>query len=185
MTATFRRSSRRLAFVAGIVTLAGLTGCQSAPTMPVVAHVDLPRFMGPWYVIANIPTFIEKDIYDAVESYELKADGTIATTFTYRKGAPDGPSKVMRPRGFVVPDTGNAVWGMQFVWPIKKEYLIAHVDADYRETIIGRSQRDYVWIMARTPTIPAADYERLVRKVAELGYDTAKLQRIPQSSGAR
>ena len=31
------------------------------PTIPTAAPVDLPRFMGDWYVIANIPTFIEKD----------------------------------------------------------------------------------------------------------------------------
>jgi apolipoprotein D and lipocalin family protein len=43
-----------------------------------VPHVDLPRFMGDWYVIANIPTFVEEDAYSAVESYQLDFDGTIA-----------------------------------------------------------------------------------------------------------
>jgi apolipoprotein D and lipocalin family protein len=69
---------------------------------------------------------------------------------------------------------------MQFVWPITAEYLIAHVDADYSETIIARSSRDYVWIMARTPQIPEADFARLERKVADLGYDVGKLERVPQ-----
>jgi hypothetical protein len=99
---------------------------------------------------------------------------------TYRDGGFDGPEKVMRPRGFVRDGTSNAVWGMQFVWPVRSEYLIAHVDPEYRETIIGRSKRDYVWIMARTPTIPAEDYARLEAKVAALGYDVAKLQKVPQ-----
>jgi len=40
---------------------------------------------------------------------------------------------------------------MQFLWPFKAEYLIAYVDPDYSETIIARNNRDYVWIMARTP----------------------------------
>jgi apolipoprotein D and lipocalin family protein len=86
----------------------------------------------------------------------------------------------MRPRGFVRDRQSNAVWGMQFVWPIKAEYLVAYVDADYTETIIARSRRDYVWIMARTPRISPADFARLQRKVADLGYDTSKLQRVPQ-----
>jgi apolipoprotein D and lipocalin family protein len=89
----------------------------------------------------------------------------------------------MRPRGFVRDTTSNAVWGMQFVWPIKAEYLIAHVDEDYTETIIARSQLDYVWIMARKPVIPEQDYQRLVGMVAELGYDVAKLQKVPQRWG--
>ena len=66
-----------------------LIGCQSAtlPPLKTVANVDLPRFMGDWYVIANIPTFIEKGAHNAVESYRLDKDGTIATTFTFRAGS--------------------------------------------------------------------------------------------------
>jgi apolipoprotein D and lipocalin family protein len=157
-----------------------LAACSATPAIPVAERVDLERFMGDWYVIANIPTRPEKGAHNAVESYRLDEDGSIATTFTFREGAFDGPEKVMRPRGFVRDGQSNAVWGMQFVWPIKAEYLVAHVDADYTETIIARSRRDYVWIMARTPTIPPADFARLKRKVADLGYDTSKLQRVPQ-----
>ncbi len=140
-----------------------LSACSSAPTIPVAERVDLERFMGDWYVIANIPTSPEN-----------------ATTFTFREGSFDGPEKVMRPRGFVRDQESNAVWGMQFVWPIKAEYLIAHVDEDYSETIIARSRLDYVWVMARTPQIPAEDFERLRRQVADLGYDVNKLQKVPQ-----
>jgi len=165
----------------GIATLAlMLAACSSSPAIPVAERVDLERFMGDWYVIANIPTPPEKGAHNAVESYRLDRDGTIATTFTFREGAFDGPEKVMRPRGFVRDRDSNAVWGMQFIWPFKAEYLIAHVDPDYTETIIARSSRDYVWIMARTPQIPAQDYARLEKRVAELGYDTAKLERVPQ-----
>jgi len=165
----------------GLVTLTlMLAACSSNPAIPVAERVDLERFMGDWYVIANIPTSPEKGAHNAVESYRLDRDGTIATTFTFREGSFDGPEKVMRPRGFVRDQQSNAVWGMQFVWPIKAEYLVAHVDADYTETIIARSRRDYVWIMARTPQIPEADFARLKQKVADLGYDTGKLERVPQ-----
>jgi len=165
----------------GLITLTlMLSACSSTPSIPVAERVDLDRFMGDWYVIANIPTSPEKGAHNAVESYRLDKDGSIATTFTFREGAFDGPEKVMRPRGFVRDRTSNAVWGMQFVWPIKAEYLIAYVDDDYTETIIARSRRDYVWIMARTPQVSEADYARLTRKVADLGYDMAKLERVPQ-----
>jgi apolipoprotein D and lipocalin family protein len=170
--------------LAGVVSIAVmLSACSSAPTIPTAKNVDLPRFMGDWYVIANIPTWPERDAYNAIESYKLDPDGSIATTFTFRKGAFDGPEKVMRPRGFVTDEKSNAVWGMQFVWPIKAEYLISHVDAGYTETIIARSSRDYVWIMARKPVLSEADYARLVQMVADLGYDMSKLQKVPQRWG--
>ncbi|MGD9242002.1 MAG: lipocalin family protein, partial [Desulfobacterales bacterium] len=79
-----------------------------------VESVELERFMGDWYVIANIPTFIEKGAHNAVESYRLAEDGTIETTFTFNKDAPNGPLKVYTPRGFLLDKSSNAVWGMQF-----------------------------------------------------------------------
>jgi apolipoprotein D and lipocalin family protein len=69
---------------------------------------------------------------------------------------------------------------MQFLWPFKAEYLIAELDAGYRQTVIARNARDDVWIMARTPAIPAADYQRLLAGVAALGYDTGQIRTGPQ-----
>ena len=162
--------------------LTALLGCRSAagPPIPTVPHVDLPRFMGDWYVIASIPTFLEKDAHNAMERYAMNPDGTIATTFSFRAGAFDGPEKRYSPTGFVRGDGSNAVWGMQFVWPVKAEYLIAHLSTDYSETVIARNARDHVWIMARTPTLSDADYARLIGFVGGLGYDTSRIERVPQ-----
>lgn len=159
-----------------------LGACSTARRAPIatVPHVDLQRFMGDWYVIAAIPTFVEKNAYDAVESYRLGADGTIRTTYTFRRGGFDGPVKTLRPRGWIVDKTSNARWAMQFVWPIKAQYLIAYLSPDYGETIIARDARDYVWIMAREPTLTVGEFRRLRGVVASLGYDTAQLRLVPQ-----
>ena len=101
-----------------------ILGCQTMKPIHTVDYVDLNRFMGDWYVIANIPTFIEKDAYNAIESYRLENDGTVATTFRFNKGSLDGPLKEYHPRGFIRDKESNAVWGMQFIWPFKAEYRI-------------------------------------------------------------
>ncbi len=159
-----------------------VTGCQSVsqPPIHVVDHVDLERFMGDWYVIANIPTILERGAHNAVESYELLPDGSIQTTFTFRAGAFDGPEKRYHPHGFVIDKASNAVWGMQFVWPIKADFRIVYLAPDYSQTVIGRQKRDYVWIMARTPSIPDGDYRKILAFLAAQGYDTAKIERVPQ-----
>jgi apolipoprotein D and lipocalin family protein len=74
----------------------------------------------------------------------------------------------------------NAVWGMQFVWPIKADYRITYLNDDYSQTIVSREKRDYVWIMARTPLIPEADYQRLLKILIEQGYDINKVIKVPQ-----
>jgi apolipoprotein D and lipocalin family protein len=129
-----------------MAVLAELFGASTPPTIPPVASVDLPRFMGDWYVIAQIPTYIER--------------------------------KAFR----VVPGTNNAVWEMQFVWPIQAEYVIVDLAPDYSRTIVGRSKRDYVWLMARTPSLPAPELAAAIEKIRVLGYDTAKLRMVPQAA---
>lgn len=157
-----------------------LSGCQSAAPLESVDYVDLERFMGDWYVIANIPTFVEKGAHNAVESYRLDEDGSIATTFTFRKDGFDGKQKTYEPRGFVVDRDSNAIWEMQFLWPFKGDYRIVYLDPDYSTTVIGRSKRDYVWLMARTPELEAAEYERALQAIRVAGYDMSQLQLVPQ-----
>ena len=159
--------------------LAAMLGCQTTAPIRTAEYVDLERFMGDWYVLASIPTRIERNAFNAVESYRMSDDGTIATTFSFNEGGFDGEAKTYNPTGFVRDNESNAIWGMQFIWPIKAEYLVMHVDPDYEQTIIGRSKRDYVWIMARTPSIPTEQYERHVAFLAEQGYDVTQLRQVP------
>jgi len=165
--------------ILGLVLVVTVAACSSPEPLRTVDNVDLKRFMGDWYVIANIPTAIEKGAHNAVESYRLNDDGTIATTFTFRKGSFDGKTKMYHPRGFVQDDS-NAVWGMQFVWPIKADYRVIYLDENYNVTVIGRNKRDYVWIMARQPEIPEQEYQEILTMLKSVGYDTSSVQRVPQ-----
>lgn len=167
----------KIILVSGLLLIAG---CSSNRPMDTVEQVDLERFMGDWYVIANIPTFLDKNAFNPVESYRLNPDGTVATTFAFNAGALDGEQKVYQPRGFIR-DSSNAIWGMQFVWPIKADYRIVYLDQEYQYTVIGRTRRDYVWIMARAPQISAAKYLELTQFVATLGYDLDKLRKAEHS----
>ncbi len=164
-----------------MIALLILTGCcASLPPLKTVEKVEIQSFMGSWYVIACIPTFFETGAYNGVETYRLDSDGTIDTVFTFNEGGFDGPPKRYNPRGFIVDTVNNSTWGMQFIWPFKAEYLITHLTADYSQTVIGRNRRDYVWIMARTPQIPDADYQSIVKELEGQGYDISKLRKIPQ-----
>lgn len=145
-----------------------------------VASVDLSRFMGKWYVIGNIPSWQEKEAFNATETYTLNPEGKVDTVYHYRKGSFASKVKDIHSTGFVHKGTNNAVWGVQIIWPIKAQYVITYLNDDYSQTIIARDKRDYVWIMARTPTIPQADYDAMVAKVKAMGYDLKDLRKVPQ-----
>jgi len=163
----------------GLALLVACRGPVPAP-LPLAGRVDIPRFMGDWYVIACIPTRIERNAYAARESYQLARDGRVLVTFTFREGGFEGPLKRYSPVGFVAPEGNGAVWGMRFVWPFRADYRVMYVDRDYTQTIIGRQKRDYVWIMARSPTLSDADYQALVGRIAQAGYEVGALRRVPQ-----
>lgn len=163
-----------------LAAVPALYGCSHHPPMATVDYVDIERFMGDWYVVANIPTFIEKGAHNAVETYARNDDGTIATTFTFLDGGFDGEQKTYNPKGFIKDAKTNALWGMQFIWPIKADYRIIYLDEAYSKTVIGREARDYVWVMARKPQLSPDEYEEIVRFIADIGYDTSKMQKVPQ-----
>jgi apolipoprotein D and lipocalin family protein len=159
-----------------------LSACQSVshPPLALASKVDLSRFMGDWYVIANIPTYFERGAHNAVESYRLAPDGSIDVVFSYRSGSFEGEPKQMKMRAHVQDGSGNAVWGMEFIWPFKADYRVAYLAADYSLTVIGREKRDYVWVMARTPQIAESERLRLMAWLAAQGYDVSQVRQVPQ-----
>lgn len=163
-----------------VFLMLGVNPAKSAQApMDTVDYVELPRFMGDWYVIANIPTPFEKGAHNPVESYRLDNNGTIATTFSFNKQSFEGEKKSFSSRGFVKNKSTNATWGMQFVWPIKADYRVIYLDPDYQYTVIGRKARDYLWIMARNLEISDEKYTELVDFAVSMGYAADKIQRAP------
>lgn len=163
-----------------VLSALGISGCAGSELLPtrLAENVDIQRYMGSWYVIAQIPTFMEVGAHNAVETYSLAADGTIPTVFTCNKDGFNGPRKVIKSTAYTTDN--SAVLKVQFWWPFKADYRIMYLTPDYSQVIVGRNQRDYVWIMARTPQIPTADLEKMKQIVAEEGYDMRKLILVPQ-----
>lgn len=170
-------------FLMAALTMALLTlGAEAdpIPSLRPVAQVDLHRYMGRWYVIAMIPTSVEKDAHNAVETYKLEPDGTICTWYRLRPGSFDAPVKLIHSTASVVPGTGNAQWRVRLYWLLHVQYLIGWLKPDYSQMMVVRDRRDHLWYMARTPTVPEADYAAMLARAKSMGYDTARIVKVPQ-----
>ena len=152
------------------------------PPLKTVASVDLPRFMGAWYVIANIPNFMERGAHNSVETYTLRPDGKIDVLFVFNKDAFDGPKKTMTQLGWIHDSATNAEWRVRPFWPLSFPCLIIDLADDYSYTVIGYPSRKLVWIMAREKTIPEATYQAILGRLKEQGYDLSLIERIPQQN---
>jgi apolipoprotein D and lipocalin family protein len=166
-----------------LLALLSLSACHGAaadkPIIP-VAHVNLKRYMGRWYVIAAIPTSIERNDYNPVETYRLQPNGSICTVFRFRRGSFAARLHTVHSTATVVPHTGNAQWKVHLFWLLRLQYLVGWLSPHYSRVIVARDARDYVWLMARTPHITASQYRAMVARVAAMGYDIKKLRKSPQ-----
>ncbi len=169
-----------------LLSILMLTACQQHRGAPqeLASYVDIESFMGDWYVLAHAPTFLDRNAYAAIERYELKDDGRIATTYTFRKGGFDGPERSFHPVGTIYNTETNAEWRMRFFRLFSAPYYILYVDPDYQTTVIGIPSRSMAWIMARQPVVPEAVYEELESVLVEQGYELNILRRVPQQAGS-
>lgn len=153
-------------------------GAQRAP-LDAAPTVDLPRFMGTWYVIAHVPYFFEKGKVATRDEYGLRPDGRIDNYFVFKKqfGEED---KRWTGISTVVPGSNGARWKVQFVWPFSSELIVVHVDDDYQGAALATPDRKLAWVFGREPTMDAARYKALVAKLVERGVDASALQMVPQ-----
>lgn len=170
-------------FLACACVAGTLIACHHAgtdePIRP-VSHVDLPRYMGSWYVIAAIPTRFEHDDFNPVETYRLEANRAICTQFQFRRGGFEGPLKATHSTATMVRGTGNAEWRVHFFWVLREQYIIAWLAPDYSRVIVARDARDYVWLMARTPQVSLPEYQDMLARTRAMGYDVARIRKSPQ-----
>jgi apolipoprotein D and lipocalin family protein len=169
-----------LAFAACLL----IGGC-SADSKPLTLapSVDLDRYSGRWYVIANIPYFAESGNVGNYFDVSFRPSGELKDV--YNAHAKDFSAKLtsFAMGGYVVPDSGNARWRESPFWPLFLSYLILYVDPDYQTALVGYPGRGYGWVLARTPQIDDATYQSLLNRLRDQGYDTGQFRRVPQVPG--
>jgi apolipoprotein D and lipocalin family protein len=159
-----------------------LAGCgDDGKPLALAKDVDLARYAGRWYVIANIPYFAEKGNVGSYFDVSFQPGGGL--TDVYNAHAKDFGAKLssFTMGGYVVPDTGNARWRESPFWPLYLSYLILYVDPDYKYALVGYPGRGFGWVLARDPVIDDATYQSLLGRMQDQGYDTGQFRRVPQT----
>ncbi len=170
-----RISSLLLAF-----SLAASAALAEAPPVQTVASVDLARYAGKWYEIAAFPMFFQRQcVGDTTAEYALRPDGDISVRNRCR--TEDGFDEATA-RAWAVEGSGNARLKVQFFWPFRADYWVIGLDPEYRWAVVGNPGRKYLWILSRTPQLPAALQESALASAREQGYDLAPLRYTRQEA---
>lgn len=152
----------------------------SDPDIRTVSHVDLPRYMGKWYVIAHVPNFLENGKVATTDNYALLPDGTLSDVFKFRKDSFDKPEQEWSGPGWVTNPTTNASWKVRLFWPFKAGYLILELDPNYGWAVASTATGKLFWVLSRTPTLDKATYRDIEERLRKRRLDPNRLEPVPQ-----
>lgn len=158
-----------------------LAGCATTDTpLTLAPQIDLERYFGRWWIIANIPYFAERGNVGAYVEYYRRPDGDIADVYYAHDTSFDAPLTRREGRATVVEGHNNALWRVTFLWPIFVSYPILYVDPEYQVALIGYPDRSLGWVFSRKPVLDEATYQTLLARFAAQGYDISQFVKVPQ-----
>ena len=155
---------------------------QAAGPVATVPFVDLDRYVGDWFEIARFPNrFQRRCVADVRASYARRADGRLDVLNQCR--ADDGPiqargvARVVDDRTFARLKVRFAPAWLTFLPFVWGDYGIIGLAEDYSWAVVGSPDREYLWILARTPRLDEARAEAARGVARANGFDVERLIR--------
>ena len=145
------------------------------------SNVNLKRYQGTWYELARLPMYFQRNCAQSEARYTLLPDGDMSVF--NRCLTPEW--KWQEAKGTAtpqVPGKTDKLWVEFNNWftsllpgVAKGDYWVIQIAPDYSVSLVGSPDRKYLWILSRTPTLPAWEREHLLAKARQQGYDTSRL----------
>lgn len=180
---------RHLAPLVAAAVLAFATPAGAQPRLLTVPAVDLQRYAGTWHEVARLPNrFQSHCVADTSAQYTPRDDGTVSVVNRCRTNGSGEPEWDVA-EGLARPvDRTNARLQVSFLpaalrWlPIGwGDYWVIELDPDYRWSVVGEPSRRYLWVLSRTPSLPAETLDGILGRAREMGFP---VERVVVSGGA-
>jgi apolipoprotein D and lipocalin family protein len=157
---------------------------QVAPLQTVPA-LDVPRYMGTWHEIAKYPNWFQKKCVSSTQAtYSLQGDGRVQVLNRCKTDKGEWSEALGAARQIGGSTSAQlkvrfAPEWLSFIPMVWGDYWIIDLDSDYQWVVVSEPQREYLWILSRTPQMPAATYQALLTKLDKLGFDLKRLEVSP------
>lgn len=176
LTQTKRKGLWLLAalLITGLIIMA--TTRKELPELKTVPRVDLNKYAGKWYEIASFPQRFQKGCHCTTAEYTLSEKGYVIVENRCNKDSVNGKESYIKGKAFVEEGTGNAKLKVQFFWPFRGKYWIIDLANDYSYAVVGHPNREYLWILSRTPEMNTETYKQILLRLSENGFDVNRLQ---------
>jgi len=153
---------------------------QELPAVRTVASVDLQRYAGDWHEVARFPNrFQSRCVGDVRATYTIRPDGRLEVLNRCRTedGAIDakGIARVVDIRTSAKLKVRFAPAALSFLPFVWGDYWILGLAADYSWSVVGSPDRNYLWILSRTPVLPSPALRAAVDIARANGFDATRL----------
>lgn len=150
-----------------------------------VPFVDLGRYVGDWFEIARFPNRFQRTCTSDVRaSYAQRADGRLDVVNRCRTAdgviEARGVARVVDERTFSRLKVRFAPAWLSFIPAVWGDYWIIGLGDDYSWAVVGSPERDYLWILARTPRLDDQRTEAARSAARANGFDLDRLRRTAQ-----
>jgi apolipoprotein D and lipocalin family protein len=161
--------------------LFGLAGCTGLPDgIEAVDNFDKDRYLGTWYEIARLDHSFEEGLSQVTAEYTENDDGSIKV-INRGYNAETGEWEEAEGRAVFVGDSDTGHLKVSFFGPFYASYVVFGVDKDYSRAYITGYNRDYLWLMARTPEVSDSVLEAFKDTARTKGFDLDELIIVDQS----
>ena len=180
-------STVRLAFcAAAIIATMSLIGCATTtqrldlPSLETVEEVDLDRYVGTWYEIANYPLLFQRRCTGTTATYALRDDGLITVENRCFRDSLDGREISATGRARVPDASDSGKLEVSFFGPFWGDYWVIDLGEEYDYAVVSSPSRDSLWILSRTPTMEPSLYDSIIGRLRADGFTLEDLQETVQ-----
>lgn len=145
----------------------------------VVDNFQLPRYLGTWYEIARLDHSFERGLDHVTANYTLRDDGGVKVTNRgYNAKKQQWQESIGK--AYFIGSPQQASLKVSFFGPFYGGYNVIDLDDEYQHALIAGPNRDYLWILSRTPTIDNQTRDRLVAVAKQYGFPVEELIWVEQ-----
>ncbi|NQX90015.1 MAG: lipocalin family protein [Halioglobus sp.] len=157
-----------------------LISCTGTPAgINPVENFDLDRYLGDWYEIARLDHSFERGLDNVRASYSLNPDGSVKVINSGFSEKKKKWEEAVGEARFV--DSENVGYlQVSFFGPFYASYVIFKLDKNYQYAYVTGHNRDFLWLLSRTPAVSESRKADFMSTVADLGFDADRIIFVKQ-----
>lgn len=151
-----------------------------------IPALDVPRYMGTWYEIAKYPNWFQRKCAGWTRAdYSLEKDGTVQVINRCRLENGEiqvavGTARQTGPTTSPKLEVRFAPAWLSFLPFVWGDYWVIDLDEHYQLVAVSEPEKEYLWILARTPAIAPDAYQSLLTRLSQQGFDIRRLEATRQ-----